>query len=188
MSTSSSLTSATSPSCPTSLGLLSLCASLSFNIWLANRSYLLIFCNSSLFLSSTSPDPPSFVNFSDYLATFLIFPCHLFSTMKALLKARSSLKSVSCCCPPICQRTLPLSHSMTLTLPCLTPREGVYVASLVEDIVNIRSSIKKTLIHGGISLNSLPLAYFLKTASDHEKYWCFLARNLMIYPSNVVLT
>jgi len=47
--------------------------------------------------------------------------------------------------------------------------EGVYAAISVGSIINIPSSIKKTLIHMGISLNSLPLAYFLKSASAHEK-------------------
>jgi hypothetical protein len=77
---------------------------------------------------------------------------------------------------------------MTLTPPHPTPSEGVYAAISVGDIVNIPSSIKKTLIHRGISLNSLPLASFLKTTSAHEKYWWFSAANSMIYPSNVVLT
>jgi hypothetical protein len=77
---------------------------------------------------------------------------------------------------------------MTLPQPRPTPSEGVYAAISVGDIVNIPSSIKKTLIHRGISLNSLPLASFLKIASAHEKYWWFSAANSIIYPSNVVLT
>jgi hypothetical protein len=71
------------------------------------------------------------------------------------------------------------------TLP--TRRKGVFVAISVRDIVNIPSSIKKTLIHRGLSLKSLPLASFLKSASSHEKYWWFLATNSIMYPSNVVL-
>jgi hypothetical protein len=106
--------------------------------------------------------------------------------MVALFKARSSLESVSFFFPPIFQRTLPLSQAMTLLQP--TPSEDVYDAILVRDIVNIPSFIKKTLIHRGIYLNSLPLASFLKIAYAREKYWWFSAANLIIYPSTVVLT
>jgi hypothetical protein len=129
-----------------------------------------------------------FLNLSDYLVSFLISPCHHFSTMAALFKAHSSLESVSCCFPPIFQRILPLSQAMTLPQPRHTQSEGVYAAISVRDIVNIPSSIKKTLIHRRISLNSLPLVSFLKIASAHKKYRSFLAANSIIYPSNVVLT
>jgi hypothetical protein len=108
--------------------------------------------------------------------------------MEDLFKALSSLESISCFLPIICQRTLPLSHSMTLTLSRPTPRKDVYVAISVGDIINIPSSIKKTLIHWEISLNSLPLAPFLKISSVHEKDWWFSATNSIMYPSSVVLT
>jgi hypothetical protein len=91
--------------------------------------------------------------------------------MEALFKDFSSLESISDCFPTICQRTLPLSHAMTLTPPHPTPSEGVYAAISIEDIFNIPSSIKKTLIHGGIYLNKLPLASFLKIAFARQKYW-----------------
>jgi hypothetical protein len=52
-----------------------------------------------------------------------------------------------------------------------TPSEGVYASISIGDIVIIHSSIKKTLIHEGISLNSLSLASFLKSASGGEKDW-----------------
>jgi hypothetical protein len=51
-----------------------------------------------------------------------------------------------------------------------TPRKGVYASISVRDMFNIPSSIKKTLIPRGISLNSLPLVYFLKYTSSLEKY------------------
>jgi len=188
MMVSSSLSSTLSPSHLTSQGLLSLLTSLSFNLWLASHSYLLIFYNSSIFLSSTSLDPPSFLNFSDYLATFLILSLHHFSTMVALFKAFSSLESISCCFPHIFQRTLPLSHAMTLTPSHPTPREGVYASILVEYIINIPSCINKYLIHKGISLNILPLATLLKISFAHKKYWWFSAANLIMYPFSMVLT
>jgi hypothetical protein len=60
---------------------------------------------------------------------------------------------------------------MMLPQPLPTPSEDVYVAITVGDIVSIPSSIKKTLIHRGISLNNLPLDYFLKSTYAHEKGW-----------------
>jgi hypothetical protein len=108
--------------------------------------------------------------------------------MVDLFKSHSSLESLSCCFPPIFQRTLPLSHAMTLTPSRPTPSKGVYVVISVGDIINIPSSIKKALIHRWISLNSLPLAPFLKISSAHEKEWWFSAENLIMYPSSVVLT
>jgi hypothetical protein len=77
---------------------------------------------------------------------------------------------------------------MTLTPSHPTPNEGVYAAISIEDIINIRSSIKKTLIDLGIPLNSVPLAPFLKISAAHEKDWWFSAANLIMYPSSVVLT
>jgi hypothetical protein len=64
----------------------------------------------------------------------------------------------------------PLSQAMIPPQTNPTPSEGVYVAISVRDIVSISSSIKKTLIHRGISLKSIPLASFLKYASAGEKY------------------
>jgi hypothetical protein len=66
---------------------------------------------------------------------------------------------------------------MNLTPPHPTPSEGVYVSISVGDIINIPSSTKKSLIHRRISLNNLPLASFLKIASNHEKYWWLSVSN-----------
>jgi hypothetical protein len=66
--------------------------------------------------------------------------------------------------------------------------QHVYAAISVGDIINIPSSIKKTLIHRGISLKSLPLALFLKISSTREKDWWFSATNSIMYPSSMVLT
>jgi hypothetical protein len=133
-------------------------------------------------------DPPSFLNFSNYLVAFLILSHHHFSTIVALFKARSSLKSISYCFHSIFQRTLPLSNAMTITLSHPTTREGVYTAISVRGIINIPSSTKKSLIHRGISLNSLSLAPFLKISSAYEKDWWFSATNSIMYPSIMVLT
>jgi hypothetical protein len=72
--------------------------------------------------------------------------------------------------PPFVKERSPLSQAMIPPQTDPTPSEGVYIAILVGDIITIPSSIKKTLIHKGISLNSLPLASFLKSSSTHEKY------------------
>ena len=118
MPNSSSLTSTPSPSCPTFWGLLSLCAYLSLNIWLASLSCLLIFLNSFFYPSSTSPGPRSFHNFSDYFTAFFILPHHHFSTMVTLFKALSSLQSISFY-SPIFQITLSplLGHDSTPKSP-----------------------------------------------------------------------
>jgi len=90
--------------------------------------------------------------------------------------------------PPFVKEPSPLSQAMNPPQNHPTPREGVYNVISVGEIVNIPSSIKKTLIHRGISLNSLPSVSFLKYSFAHEKYWWFLAAKLIMYPSNFVLT
>jgi hypothetical protein len=89
---------------------------------------------------------------------------------------------------PIHQIPLPLSQAMNPPQPCPTQREGVYASISVGEIVSIPSSIKKNLIHRRISLNSLPLASFLKYSYASEKYWWFSIVNAIMYPSKVVLT
>jgi hypothetical protein len=119
---------------------------------------------------------------------FLIFPQHHFSTMAALYKACSSLEFISCFSPPIVKESFPSLYSMTLTPSHPTPREGVYAAISVRDIINIPSSTKKYLIHRGISLTSLPLAPFLKISSPCEKDWWFSAANSIMYRSIMMVT
>jgi len=77
---------------------------------------------------------------------------------------------------------------MSLTPSHPTPREDVYVSISDGDIINIPSSTKKALIHKGISLNNIPLAFFLKISSACKKYWWFSDANSIRYPYIMVLT
>jgi hypothetical protein len=81
--------------------------SMSDSFSLVSLSSLLIFHNSSIYLSSTSPGPTSFHNFSKCFAAFFIFLCHHFSTMAAIFRACSSLDSISCCFPHFSKNPLP---------------------------------------------------------------------------------
>jgi hypothetical protein len=106
------------------------------------------------------------------IVLFISLSCHdatsqLWRLSSGLAHLLSPLLVVS----PIHQRPLPLSQAMNPPQPCPTQSEGVYASISIGEIVSIPSSIKKTLIHRGISLNSLPFVSFLKYSYASEKDW-----------------